>query len=191
MPRKPLIRSNFLPYHITARGNNKEPFPCGPHEAWKIFNKELMVIHEQFEVKIHAFVTRSINSKTGRTGRIFGGRYHWSLVGTELYYDCALKYIYRNPVRANLVSSVEEYDFSSLKSVLGYSKSNFPLESMIWCTDIIPGKNEHVFLNWLNQPLKSEDEAAIKKGFRRLNFTPPNILGKKIRTDLSLIKFNA
>ena len=208
MPRKPLIRSNILPYHVTARGNNREVFPCDLEDAWKVFSKELTVINEVFGAKIHAFVmmpnhfhllittptddlgvvmhklissvTRTLNLNSGRSGRIFGGRYHWSLVSTDLYYDCVLKYIYRNPVRANLVSAVEKYEFSSLKGVLTFGPLLFPIDCVTWSDEIIPGRNKAEFLKWLNDPFKKEDEAAIRKGFRKLNFSPPNTSWKLI-----------
>jgi putative transposase len=131
MPRKNLIRSNVYPYHVTARGNNKASFPCEPYQTWEIFNEKILEVQKKFGVKIHAFVmmsnhfhllittphedlgkvmetfmrsiTRTMNAKSGRTGRVFGGPYHWSLINSNVYYDCALKYVYRNPVKAKLV----------------------------------------------------------------------------------------
>lgn len=208
MPRKPLIRSSIFPYHVTARGNNREAFPCGDEVAWRIFIEELLVIQQKFGTKIHAFVmmpnhfhlltttpesdlgvimhrfmssvTRSINSKTGRCGRIFGSRYHWSLVGDALYYDCVLKYIYRNPVRAKFVSKVEEYRFSSID---GISESG---------NCVVPANgNTREFLEWLNTPFQSEDEGAIKSGLRKRSFSPPTISWRQVLMDLSHLRFNA
>ena len=63
--------------------------------------------------------------------------------------------------------------FCSLKSTLELESLSFPVTSVVWNPEIIPGKNMNAFLNWLNKPFKSEDVAAIRKGFRRLSFSPP------------------
>src|ERR1700752_2973729 len=106
MSRKPLIKSKIHPYHVTGRCNNRETFYCNLDEVWELLCLELSEIIEKFQVNIHAFVlmpnhfhllistptddlsetmktfmcavTKKINLKTGRSGRVFGSRYHWS-----------------------------------------------------------------------------------------------------------------
>jgi putative transposase len=219
MPRKPLIRSTIHPYHVTARGNNKEPFPNSPEESWKILNKCLQLIHEEHQVKIHAFVmmnnhfhllmstpkndlgivmrdfmrtaTRSMNRKSGRIGRIFGGSYHWSVVTSENYYDCVLKYIYRNPVKAGLIHSVELYPFSTIKCVLDLEKLPYKISPVLWLEKNIPNDDKIHFLQWLNQPFYFEDEAAIKNGLKKTSFAPPINGWKQNYIDLSKLTINA
>ncbi|MBC7398155.1 MAG: transposase [Bdellovibrionales bacterium] len=201
MARKLLFRSSVFPYHVTARGNNREDFPVSLQVMWEIFGKYFAEIEKEYHAKIHAFVlmpnhfhllistpkedlgvvmqklmrevTKKANAKSGRTGRIFGARYHWSVIMNENYYDCALKYVYRNPVKADLVDRAEEYLYSTLANVLGKSELHFTLRPHNGEHEIIPYGQEHEFLSWLNQAFQTEQDHEIKKGLLRTTFEPP------------------
>jgi REP element-mobilizing transposase RayT len=202
MPRKKLVKSDFLPYHVTARVNNREHFPVAPDTAWRAFRNECYAITALYEVEIHAFtmmpnhfhmlltvpnfdlgqimsyylaaITRSMNFISGRSGHVFGGPYYWSLINSGIYYAHAYKYVYRNPVRANLTSNVEEYKYSTLSGLLGQNHLAFPLfyprcGHGIW---LVPNEME-TQLNWLNRPVPSETDEAIRKGLRYKEFRLP------------------
>jgi putative transposase len=208
MPRKTLIRTSAYPYHVTARCNNREAFYCPPEEAWRVFSWHLNEASEKFEAKIHAFVlmqnhfhllistprddlgvvmqyfilflTKTLNAKAGRSGRVFGDRYHWSLITTLDYYDYALKYVYRNPVKAGLSTRVEDYPFSTLGGVLGSRRIFFPLHPLAENQSLIPHDKPTEFLAWLNQPFQKEHDDAIRKGFRKKNFAMPKTGWKRL-----------
>ncbi len=116
-------------------------------------------------------VTRTINRLSGRSGRIFGGPYHWSLIHSSLYYAHALKYVYRNPIKAKIVNKVEEYPWSTLYGVLG--KSHCPIP--IWFPrsglgiSFVPDEMNSL-LEWLNRPFLSETELLIQKGLKKKYF---------------------
>jgi putative transposase len=216
MPRKPLIRSSTLPYHVTARGNNREPFHLASEDVWKIFEAHCFEIYLLFQVQVHAFVlmnnhfhllistphedlgkvmmyfmrtvTRTINLRSGRSGRVFGARYHWSLIDSDLYFAHALKYVYRNPVRAGVCVRAEEYPFSSLAGVLGFRPLSFPLFFPFGCEGFlkIPSELDDLLL-WLNQPFRKEQQLAIQKALRRTQFDPQKTGWKRILTELSTL----
>ena len=218
MPRKPLIRTTDFPYHVTARCNNKEHFHPTIQETWLIISNELKEIVERYECRLHAFVlmpnhfhllistpkddlgivmqsfllkiTKKINSKTGRTGRVFGSKYHWSLIDNEQYYDCVLKYIYRNPVKARLSESVEQYPYSTLAHVLEMAKYVFPIDPVIGHQGNIPNNNSLHFLHWLNVPFALEQSNAIKKGFQKTRFQPTRIGWKNDSKNTKAFWFN-
>ena len=118
-----------------------------------------------------ASVTRKINLKSGRTGRVFGARYHWSLIGSPNYYDNVLKYVYRNPVKGGLITTVQNYRYSSLGAILENTASW--IQPPLGYEMNIPNNRKTEFLNWLNQPFGTEQEIAIKKGFLKPEFHPP------------------
>jgi len=208
MPRKTLIRSKELPYHVTARCNNREAFFCDLDQIWAILFSELNETIEIYQIKIHALVlmpnhfhllistpgadlgvvmqtfirevTIKINLKAGRTGRVFGSRYHWSLIDSTHYYDCALKYVYRNPVKSGLSAAVEEYEFSTLMDVIEEARPFITIEPPIGYQSNIPQNRKNEFLNWLNQPFRNEHEEAIKKAFRKTKFLPPQVRGNRV-----------
>jgi hypothetical protein len=119
-------------------------------------------------------LTASLNTVSGRSNRIFGGRYHWMLVGSSLYFAHALKYVYRNPVRAGLCERVEDYPFSTLNGLLGSSPLPFPIHFPFNLDGYlhIPERTEDM-LEWLNSPSRPEVEEAIRKAYRSHQLTKP------------------
>jgi len=212
MPRKPLIRSNAYPYHVTARCNNKEPFYIPLNEVWAIISNELGEVSAKFECRIHAFVlmpnhfhllvsttnqdlgvvmqnlmitiTKKINRNSGRIGRVFGSRYHWTLIDNEHYFDCALKYVYRNPVKANLVELVEDYEFSTIKMVISNQFVILKMHPPIGHLSLIPNENKSEFLSWLNRPFPNEEYSAIKKAFQKTKFEMPKPGWRRKKVDV-------
>jgi REP element-mobilizing transposase RayT len=201
MPRKTLIVSKDFPYHITARANNKEPFPGDLQFIWKTLANELYLQAITHGVRIHAFVlmpnhfhllvttpnksidmvmkefigssTRIINAKYQRWGRIFGGRYHWTLVDNPHYYAHVLKYVYRNPAKAGLCERVENYPYSTFSRLSGFGRLPVPVLAPLGNLDGQLPSSEQSFAaleSWLNQPHKKEEYLAIRKALKRKIF---------------------
>ncbi len=211
-----MITKEF-PYHVTARCNNKEAFSSPLPEVWRIISDEIATITERFGCKIHAFVlmpnhfhlllttpnenlgvimqtfmiliTKRLNSNSRRSGRIFGSRYHWSLIDNEEYFDCALKYIYRNPVKASLSKSVEDYEFSTFNQVLEERNTPFVITPPIGHMSNIPKQNAVEFIRWLNRPFSNEIQRAIQIGFRKTRFNPGKLSWKKDENLNALFKY--
>lgn len=108
MLRKPIQRSNFNYYHLTARSNNKEFFYLPILNVWDIMTRKLAELQRLYGIKIAAFVlmnnhfhllmltpkedidrimfyfmkdvTLEIQKCTGRINRIFGGRYKGTII---------------------------------------------------------------------------------------------------------------
>ena len=186
MPRKKLIRTREHVYHVTSRSNNKEWFYIPSNEAWKISLRLLRKSILKFKIDIHAFVLMNnhyhlmvktpecdidvfmqyfnrnmslrINQSTGKINHVFGGPYKWSIINNNKYYLNALKYLYQNPVRAQIVSRVESYPYSTLNECqLGFKLKCY---------------EDHLCLDWLNQHYLIEDQIRIKNGLRRTHFKP-------------------
>jgi putative transposase len=170
------------------------------YEVWSIISKQLYEITEKYGCSIHAFVlmpnhfhlmmssrnedlgvvmqrlmlsiTKKMNFYSGRSGRIFGGRYHGSLIQDENYLDHALKYIYRNPVKAGLSETVESYPFSTIQFVIYKRPIDFPLSPPIGHLNLIPHQDTNDFINWLNQPFSNEEDQSLRGGFKKTIFEP-------------------
>ncbi|MCB0403664.1 MAG: transposase [Bdellovibrionales bacterium] len=155
MPRKPIIRSDNLPYHVSGRSNNKEWFYLEMPEVWDIFSEKLLLVSMEYGAQVIAFVlmhnhyhlllttpranldrimnylmrevSRSIGKKSGRINHVFGGRYYWSLIDNALYFSHAYRYVYRNPVEAGICRSVGEFAFSTYKYLGNIDSPPFPL----------------------------------------------------------------
>ncbi|MGZ3697563.1 MAG: transposase [Bdellovibrionota bacterium] len=214
MPRKTLIRSSRFPYHVTARVNNKEAFPLPLDRAWDVLTRLCWEIGVLYGARVHALVlmgnhfhllitvpsedlgvvmkhfqssgTRTMNLVSGHLNRIFGARYHWSLINSPLYFAHALKYVYRNPVKAGICERVEEYPFSTLSGQLGFSKLSIPLcyPVLDQLLTFIPEDAEDL-LEWLNRPYRKEHSESIRKALHKCQFKIPK-MGKKTKSNLEL-----
>lgn len=201
MPRKRLIPSTGFPYHVVARVNNREAFPCDLDFAWSTFTSELYLQTVLNGIQVNAFVlmpnhfhlllttpripiskamqgflsssTRIINTKTRRSGHLFGGRYYWSLIQDPLYYAHALKYVYRNPVKAGLCESVEDYRFSTFPGLIG--RIHLPVAIHAAPNNIgrLVASSYAEQGDWLNQSHRAEEAAAIRHALTRKNFKLP------------------
>lgn len=219
MPRKLLIRSNEYPYHVTARANNRESFPLSLEYIWSTCINELAEIEEQSKVRIHSFVlmpnhfhlvistpvddlgiamqqfmrsvTKTINWKAERSGRIFGAKYHWSLIDSTDYFDCVMKYVYRNPVKASLATDVRDYRFSTLSNAIEPAKVKISLHPPIGETSVIPNQDIAEYLRWLNEPFRSEQDIEIRNALKRSIFKPVRLRRKRSELTQIFPKFNA
>lgn len=201
MPRRKIFRTNRYPYHLTARLNNRDEFPIPLQLAWKLISSELYCQTILHSLEIHAFVlmpnhfhlvartreipidqvmrsfmcatTRIVNKASSRSGHLFGSRYHWGLISNPLYYAHATKYVYRNPVKASLISNVEDWPYGSLSGLIGGSKLPFPLAhhgSKIH--SLIPEEiSERI--NWMNHAYDSAESEAIRLALKRKEFKLP------------------
>jgi len=116
-------------------------------------------------------VSRLANLISGRSGHVFGGPYHWSLISNARYFGHALKYVYRNPVKANLCQKVEEYPYSTLHGLLGESRLVFPVHFTRGRMELsLPAIEPIEQLNWLNHSFSKEVEELIQKGLRKKLF---------------------
>jgi putative transposase len=214
MPRKLLHRNDILPYHVTARANNREDFPLPLQALWEICGEECLLLNWFYEVEFQAFVlmpnhfhvimtvpaedlgivmnqlmksiSRRINQKSGRNGHVFGGPYYWSLIRNSRYYGHAVKYVYRNPVRASLCARAEDYPFSTLRGLLGETPLPFPIHfTRVGAELSLPTTENDTQLSWINTPFSTEAQSLIQKGLRKKVFD--KIVDRKTRKSVDLL----
>lgn len=202
MPRKRLIYTPEFPYHIVARSNNREWFKGELREVWDIFKEELIQLNQDYGFVVHAFVLMSnhyhliascsldydlgyimrilqtktsnrINGLSGRINHVYGGRYKGSLIGDEFYYANVLKYVFRNPVKADLCSKVEDWPFTNVNDILGKTESGVPTSSHIFEKSLFMNDTEKS--SWFNEVFHMDDDERIRKGLTRTVFKLPQI----------------
>ena len=115
--------------------------------------------------------TKRHNSRAGRCGHLFRGRYHWTVIDSGLYAAHAVRYVYLNPVRAEIIERemIELYPFSTLPCILGRRAPALkltPLDSMH-----LPHEPQ-LLLDWLAEPTRAEDNELMRKALRRARFDP-------------------
>lgn len=140
MPRRARIVVEDMPHHITQRGNFgqkvfESDIDSRKYLAWvqeysykyklSILAYCLMPNHVHFIVTprrkdslartfntVHMCYAQYVNKKTQRNGHLWQGRF-FSCVLDEPYLIAALRYVERNPVRANLVDKPWNWKWSS------------------------------------------------------------------------------
>jgi putative transposase len=109
-------------------------------------------------------VSRKINFRTDRTNHLFGGPYKWSMINNLLGYQHALKYVFRNPVKAGICSRVEDYLYSSLCE----NRVTFPIFPSVFDKEG-PYAVERS-LSWFNLAYSEEEDDCVRRALRRKEF---------------------
>lgn len=146
MPRRARIKCESGIYHIMLRGiNGQQIFLC--HEDYMkylyilsdckdICKFELLAyclmgnhIHlliregneplEQIFKRVGVRFVRWYNNKYERTGHLFQDRFRSEPVASDEYAMTVVRYIHRNPVKAGLCQSAEQYHYSSYNEYIG------------------------------------------------------------------------
>jgi putative transposase len=141
MARKLRVLIPGISLHVIHRGNNRVPtfqdvrdcewflailrrtvarYQIGLHAYALMSNHYHLLVTPTDAVALpHAMKTLAIryvgyyNRRYDRTGNLWGGRYRAFHIEDERYWLTCLRYIEQNPVRAGLVRSPEEYQWSS------------------------------------------------------------------------------
>ncbi len=192
MPRKLHIAHSECPYHVTARSHDGVWFQISISKTWEIMTDYLYFIQRAYKVKIHSFVlmsnhfhllistpeanisaamnyfmretSKEINRISGKKNQVYGGRYYRSIIKCDLHFQHVYKYIYRNPISANLTPDCESYRYSTLHGLLGKSPLYIPLED----DHLLFGEgNLSSALVWLNTPPNLQNYEILRKALRR------------------------
>ncbi len=154
MARKPRIHYPGALYHVILRGNARQDIFHDDGDRYRFYLLMqqgvelyghrivafcLMTNHVHLAVQIGDIplsramqnlsfrYTRWLNSRLGKSGHLFQGRYQAVLVEAESYLQELVAYLHLNPVRAGMVNLPEDYRWSSHHAYLGD-------ESIPWLT---------------------------------------------------------
>lgn len=169
-----------IPYHVTQRGNRRQPvfFEDADYreylrllkqqaERWGLqiwayclmTNHVHLILVPQSEdgltrglAETHRRYTRYINFREGWRGYLWQGRFS-SVPLDETHLVAAMRYVERNPVEAGLVSAAVDYPWSSARA--HSNKTGDPLLSACFLTDQIA--------NWEDFLAKPEDDELKKR----------------------------
>jgi putative transposase len=141
MARLPRFILPGYPQHVIQRGNNRQPILRDEEDYWFLWGK-LRDAAAKFQCDVHAYVlmpnhfhliltpwqdegigklmqytgryyVQHVNGRYGRTGTLWEGRYRATLFDPTAYLLEASRYVELNAVRAGLVASPQDYDWSS------------------------------------------------------------------------------
>lgn len=136
-------------YHITARGNARQPIYRDDHDretflslvgvtceryGWDVHAYCLMSNHYHLLLSLHetpagqlvrgmqhlnSGSAQQFNRRHRRAGHLYQGRYHAVLVQRERHLIELTRYVVLNPVRAGLVTDAVEWLWSSYRATIG------------------------------------------------------------------------
>ena len=144
MPYPPRICFDGAIYHVTARGDNREPIffddsdyrkylrllqrykrECGfvlyayalmPNHIHLLIGAMRTMTISGIMQRLGIAYTRYFNARHKRVGHVFQGRFHSKLIDQDVYLLVASRYVHLNPVRAQLVKDPATYPWSSYRS---------------------------------------------------------------------------
>jgi len=154
-------------YHVINRGNYQEKIYINDRDKEK-FLEYLEIAADRFSINFHGYCLMSnhyhllvqtpdanlskamqwinvsyatyFNRKRDRHGHLFQGRFKAILIDADEYLKHLSRYIHLNPVRAKMVSSPAEYQWSSYAAFIGQQKAPKFLETN-WLLTIF-GRNK-------------------------------------------------
>ena len=133
-------------YHITSRGNERKTIFFDEHDRlrflsilsdvvhrfrWRVFSWTQLGNHYHLFVKtpepnlsrgmqrLNQLYAQYINRRYNRVGHLFQGRFHAVLIEEQNYFLEVLRYVVLNPVRAGLVSTAADWQWSSYRATAG------------------------------------------------------------------------
>ena len=159
-------------YHVTSRGDHREDiFLCDDdRNEWldvlgTVCTRFNWVVHAYCQMTNHyhllletvdgnlsggmrqlnGLYTQRFNQRHGLVGHLYQGRYKAILVQKESYLLELSRYVVLNPLRANMVQSLEEWHWSSYLIVTGQMPPPFWLDTDWVLSQFAPQRREAIF----------------------------------------------
>jgi putative transposase len=150
MSRPPRVQVPGGLYHVTARGDNREPIFLDDrdrekhlglldevvlHEEWSCFAYCLMTNHFHLLIEtpepniahgmqaLNGRYAQRFNRRHGRVGHLFERRYDSVLIESDCHLAEVERYIVLNPFRAQLRQRAEDWPWSSYRATAGLARA--------------------------------------------------------------------
>ena len=196
MPRLPRYIEPGAPLHHVVRGNNRGPVFHDDCDR-QLYCDLLLQASRRFECQVHAYVLMTnhthllltptsaraaslltqwlgrkyvavFNKRHGRSGTLWEGRFHSSVIGSERYFLSCSRYVDQNPVRAGLVRSAEQYRWSSyLRLAYGYPDALISEHPVYHALGSTPRARQRAYRELCTPPLDSDTVSGIRRAVRR------------------------
>jgi len=198
MGRPLRVIQTAYPYHLVCRTNNRS-FRFHQRQTIRIFFKALEQTIEKYNLLVHHVVLMSnhyhmvatateenlhramqyLNSRIAfrynkyvrRSGHLWSDRYKSCIIDTDEYYLACVRYIYQNPIRANMVQDIEHFPDSSF-SFWAFGK-NMDVAMAGDHLVLLWGKKHKEYLRILVQGENMDkvfSDEQVKKGLRKMFF---------------------
>ena len=190
MARQPRLSLAGYPHHVIQRGNNRQAIFYSDDDR-KAYLAWLSEYADKFDVSVHAFVlmdnhthllltpqddsgvpnlmqalgkryAQNFNHFHKRTGTLWEGRYKSTLIQDDKYLLTCMVYIDLNPVRAGMVSSPVDFQWSSHKCYIGQQTIPFITpHPLLWTLGNTPFARETAYSKLVASGLAAQHQAEL------------------------------
>ncbi|QCB46734.1 transposase [Hydrogenophaga sp. PAMC20947] len=196
MARLPRLSIPGFSHHVIQRGNNQQAIFQTEADRQRML--DLLLEHSaKNNVAIHAYVlmdnhfhllatpetieglpgmmqavgrsyVRYFNDRVGRTGTLWEGRYHSTVIDAERYLLSCMAYMDLNPVRANMVRSPLEYRWSSHAHYVGQATDKLVTpHPRVWAMGNTPFAREAAYEKWVQAGVSASEQKALTESTLR------------------------
>lgn len=197
MPRPHRIAYDGAIYHTTIHGNNEEvtfrdeqDYDTYLEQLTQMISRHAIVLlayglmtnHIHMVLRtpranisralqwLHSCYAARFNRRHRRRGHLFGDRFYSSIVDTDEYLLEVTRYIHRNPVRAGLVPSAEEYQWSSYAQYLGEREGRVPVDPscVLWLVSEDPQRCRLLYRRFVEDGLTAQWAPPRQENLKRV-----------------------
>ncbi len=200
MPRMGRLIIPNYPHHVIHRGHNRQPLFASDDDyryyvdnlaEWKIklgcrlYAYCLMTNHIHLVVdpgedpeslaklmkRVAGRQTRYTNRIERRSGTLWEGRYHSSIICKDTYLLACCRYVEMNPVRAYMVSHPSEYRWSSYREKTGEGLGIVDLDPAYIGLAEDEGERKQAYERWVLSAVPDGELERIREAIRRGHLT--------------------
>lgn len=204
MPRYRRLFLPDVPLHIVQRGHDRKAVFVQPKD-YQYYLTNLLEIKDDLAIDIYAYClmtnhvhllisprqvannvsklirvlaarqTRHVNKLERRTGSLWEGRFKASLIDSDAYLLACHRYVDLNPVRAAMVTTPEDYEWSSYRSHAGLCDSSL-LDEHVTFRDL---GNTRAECAYAYREFVAQGASATELGFIRSAIQRNQLTGNK------------
>lgn len=117
-------------------------------------------------------MSKFLNYSQGRRNHLFGCRYFPTVIPDERHYANVIRYIYQNPVKANMVLRATDYAYSSLGNYLGKNNVGLMLSADGFTKNLFSNgcDGREKWISIVGMALPENDAQIMKKSLNRKTF---------------------
>ena len=192
MARQARLTVPHYPHHVIQRGNNKQSIFRDDRDRERLLSL-LHEYSLKAQVAVHAYVlmdnhfhllltpddskglpqmmqalgrayVRYFNTRHGRTGTLWEGRYRSSLIDSEQYLLSCMAYIDLNPVRAGMVTDPAHHPWSSHRHLIGLSRDKLVTpHALFWGLGNTPFAREAAYAEFVRAGLSAQQQSDLTR----------------------------
>ena len=216
MPRKARVLVPDCPHHIVQRGHNRNAVFLEAAD-YRLYLKNLKEWKQELGLKFYAWCLMTnhihlivqpnsdpstistlmnrvngrqsayVNKLEGRRGTLWEGRYKASPIQKEAYLLSFLRYVELNPVKANMVDSVDQYNWSSFgQRANPTTRDMLDIDNCYLALGLSESQRLETYRRYLAQSTSAQEAQLIGKALQRNQLTGNALFVDEVETRIGI-----